>query len=324
MSIVLSHRTAWLVYHAPNRPSHMDRLPEERSELVPSYPNAALVTQVRSLLGLLGIDAEDSQVLDVIVRDGASRSKRSGVISHRCARKLPARSVCKLAPGIFVVSPELCFIQMGETFKDERELIEFGYEPCGGYELPPSGEGDYRERLPLASTEGIRHVIGELAGLHGIKAARRALRYVRDGSRSPMETAHVMMVALPKRWGGLGVRGICMDHRIDVSDTLRSLTRRKSVVCDVCVPKVGLDIEYNGFHHDEEQRKVEDEERRNVLEAMRFHVKVLTKAAFFDACSCRRHLLSIMRILAVKTRELPEGFWERQEELRRFVLRRWL
>lgn len=324
MSIVLSHRTAWLVYHAPNRPACTQRLPSKRSELASSYPSAALIDQARSLLVLMGVEAVDLQAIDILVRDGASRPRCSGVVSHRCAQKLPPRSVCKLAPGIFVVSPELCFIQMGETFKDERELIEFGYELCGGYELPPSGEGDYRERLPLASTEGIRHVIGELAGMHGIKAARQAACYIRDGSRSPMETAHVMMVALPKRWGGLGVKAACMDYRIVVPDQLRMLTRRGSVVCDACVPKAKLDIEYNGFHHDEEQRKVEDEERRNVLEAMGFCVKVLTKAAFFNSCSCRRHLLSIMRILRMKVGELPEGFWVRQEELRRFVLRRWL
>lgn len=302
----------------------MERLPSKRSELVSSYPSAALVDQARSLLILMGIAAEDLQTVDVLVRDGASRSRRSGVVSHRCAQKLPLRSVCKLASGIFVASPELCFIQMGEVLEDERELIEFGYELCGGYELPPDADGDYHERAPLASTESIKRVCKGLAGMHGIKAARRAVRYVRDGSRSPMETAHVMMVALPRRWGGLGVRAVCMDLRIVVPDSLRALTRRGSVICDACVPKAKLDIEYNGFHHDEEQRKVEDEERRNVLEAMGFQVKVLAKAAFFDARSCRRHLLSIMRILRVKAHELPEGFWVRQEELRRFVLRRWL
>ena len=120
------------------------------------------------------------------------------------------------------------------------------------------------------------------------------------------------------------MRGLLMDYRVDIPHALRRLTRRGYVMCDACVPRACLDIEYNGFHHDEEQRKVEDEERRNVLEAMGFHVKVLTKSAFFDTCSFRRHALSIMQILNIRSRDLPKGFWNSQEELRRFVLRRWL
>ena len=213
---------------------------------------------------------------------------------------------------------------MGEAFGDARELVEFGYEICGGYELPADGCGDYRERVALTSPDPLRAFIEGLSGVRGVKAARRAVRYVRGGSRSPMETSHVMMLVLPKRMGGLGVRGLLMDYRVDIPYALRRLTRRGYVMCDACVPRACLDIEYNGFHHDEEQRKVEDEERRNVLEALGFHVKVLTKAAFFDAYSFRRHVLSIMQILSMRVCDLPKGFWGAQEELRHFVLRRWL
>lgn len=324
MSIVLSHRTAWLVWHVPNLPVLSERLPPTRGALAPSYPNKALVARARNLLRMLGTGHCDEGPIDVLVCDDAFRSCNPSVISHRCSHQLPPRSVCKIAPGIFVVSPELCFVQMGEVLSDARELVEFGYELCGGYELPPDGHGNYRERAPLASLDSLKVAIDGLAGVRGVKAARWAVAYVRDGSRSPMETAHVMMLVLPKRQGGLGIRSLRMDVRVNIPDTLRRLTRRGSVVCDACVLKARLDIEYNGFHHDEESRKVEDEERRNVLEAMGFHVKVLTKAAFFDTCSCRRHLLSIMQIVGMRARDLPKGFWDSQEELRLFVLRRWL
>ena len=324
MSIVLSHRTAWLVWHAPGRPVLSERFPSTLGALVPSYPSKALVIQARILLRTLGTADCDEESIDVLVCDDAFRSCDPSVISHRCSHQLPPRSVCKIAPGIFVVSPELCFVQMGEVFSDARELVEFGCELCGCYELPPDSHGNYRERAPLASLDSLKAAIEGLTGVRGVKAARCAITYVRSGSRSPMETAHVIMLVLSKRQGGLGIRSVHMDVHVNIPDALRRLTRRGSVVCDACVLKARLDIEYNGFHHDEESRKVEDEERRNVLEAMGFHVKVLTKAASFDTWSCRRHLMSIMQIVGMRTRDLPKGIWDSQEELRLFVLRRWL
>ena len=296
----------------------------EASTLETGYPRQQEVSRAKGVLKSLGIPASDLDCIEVLVSRRSERSCDPLVVSHCCALELPARSICRIAHGVFVVSPELCFIQMAMIFKDKRELVEWGYELCGDYELPVNGEEDYRERDPLVCVDEIGAVIASMTGMHGSLAARWALGYVRDGSRSPMETAHVMMLVLPKRMGGLGVRDLFMDYCIDIPHDLRRLTRRGYVVCDAYVPKAHLDVEYNGFHHDEERRKVEDEERRNVLEAMGFHVKVLTKAAFFDACSFRRHVLSIMAVLHMRTNNLPNGFWDSQEKLRRFVLRRWL
>lgn len=324
MSIVLSHRTAWLVYHAPKRPLRMEKFPLEDSALETGYPAQQEIGKALRVLRLMGIPDANLETIDVLVSRGAERSCDPSVVSHCCALKLPAQSIYRISPGVFVVCPELCFIQMGELFTDRRELVEWGYEICGGYELPINGEGDYRERGPLACVRGIKAFVSSVAGIHGNKMARWAAKYIRDGSRSPMETAHAMTLVLAKREGGLGVRELQMDYRIDIPARLRRLTAKGYVVCDVCIPSARLDSEYNGFHHDEEQRKVEDEERRNVLEAMGFKVKVLTKAAFFSGVSYRRFLRSVMRILGIRLRELPQGFWIRQEELRRFVLRRWL
>ena len=262
--------------------------------------------------------------LDVLVADDALRSDDPGVVSHVCSRVLPAESVYRLGPGAFVVSPAICFIQMATVFEDIRELIEFGFELCGSYELDVASDGDYRDRHPLATCNSIAAAVDMLAGMRGVAVARRALRYVREGARSPMETAHVMTLVLPRRMGGAGISAVCMDHRIDIPPELRGLTRRHSVVCDGCVPERLIDFEYNGFWHDEEERRAEDEERRNVLEAMGYRVKVLNRFAFFSCAAFRRHLRSIFQILGIREDKFPSGFWDRQEELRRFVLRRLL
>lgn len=320
---MLSHRTAWLYYHAPDRPRFCEQLPKVPSSLAPSYPTMRLETLARSYLQAKGVEASQLGPVHCLVSRDCMRSSSPSVVSHRCSLELPPRSVHRLLPGMFVVSPELCFVQMAEVFADRRELVEFGYELCGGYELG-EGEGGYRERPALTSVERIDETIAQLGGMHGIKTARWALRYVRAGARSPMETAHVMALVLPKRFGGLGIRSVRMDYRIDLPPDVRALTKKGYVVCDGYVPGARLDIEYNGFHHDENERKVADEERRNALETMGYRVRVLTKGAFFSTEAFRRHLEAVMRIVGIRRRDLPLGFWEKQEELRTFLLRRWL
>lgn len=324
MSVIFSHTTAWAIYHAPDRPTAMPSFPAHPAPLARSYPAKGNIACARNLLELCGISAELLEHLDVLVADESLRSDDPEVASHVCSRVLPAGSVRRLAAGVFVVSPEICFIQMGMVFDDIRELVEFGFELCGSYELEIVPGGDYRERPALATCSSIAAVADEMAGMRGVAIARKALRYVREGARSPMETAHVMTLDLPRRMGGAGISAICMDYRIEIPPGLRGLTRRRSVVCDGCVPGRLLDFEYNGFWHDEDERRAEDEERRNVLEAMGYRVKVLNRLAFFSCTAFRRHLRSIFRILGIREDKLPSGFWARQEELRRFVLRRLL
>ena len=139
-----------------------------------------------------------------------------------------------------------------------------------------------------------------------------------------METADIMVLVLPKRRGGLGLYGLQVNYRIPIPDHLRSLTTRGSVVCDCCIPRFMLDEEYNGFYHDDPLRKVADEERRCVLEAMGYRVRILTKEAFFNREAYRRHILSIMSLTGIDKEQLGIDFWQKHEELRRFVLRRWL
>ena len=324
MSVIFSHATAWAIYHAPNRPSVMPSFPACPAPLGRSYPAKGDIACARSLLELCGIPTESLKQLDVLVADESLRSDDPKVVSHVCSRELPAGSVCRLAPGTFVVSPEICFIQMGMIFEDIRELVEFGFELCGSYELDVVPDGDYRERPALATCDSIAAIIDSMTGMRGVAVARKALRYVREGARSPMETAHIMTLVLPRCMGGAGISAVCMNHRIDIPFELQGLTRRRSVICDGCIPERLLDFEYNGFWHDEEERRVEDEDRRNVLEAMGYRVKVLNRFAFFNCFAFRRHLRSIFQILRIREEKLPNGFWARQEELRRFVLRRLL
>lgn len=324
MSIVFSHRTSLLVYRVPGRATYMHRLPIEPAPLAARYPAKAALDRARIVLLDMGVPAEELETVDVLVGSDSVRVSNPAVRCRVFSQTLPPGALCRLADGVFATSPEFCFLQMANVFSDRRELIEFGYELCGGYELSIDPAGAYRDRPTLATVNSIRALLSGFTKVKGLRTAFRALTYVRDGARSPMEAATAMTLVLPKRLGGLGVRSLRMDMPVPVPREFRGLTRYRKHVCDCLVLGKKLDLEYNGFHHDDEVRKVEDEERRSALEAMGYRVKVLSKRAFFDCVAYRRYLRSLLQIFGIDETYLPEGFWAKQEELRRFVLRRWL
>ena len=195
-------------------------------------------------------------------------------------------------------------------------------ELCGTYALFPGGNESYRKlKTARTTTEDLRAFFLALRQRNHAAKALRALRYVRVGSRSPMETATVMLLILPMREGGLGIRSVTMNHEIPVTKAARTLTRRTTLVCDAFIARCRLDIEYNGILHEQANQRIIDAERLNALRAMGYEMLVIDRAAVFGALPFRRLMASIERHARIKRRYLDERFRARQEELRTFVLR---
>ena len=134
----------------------------------------------------------------------------------------------------------------------------------------------------------------------------------------------VMTVACPQRLGGLGIRDICMNHSVLVVSRARALTRRGKLICDAYIKRGAQDLEYHGFFHDEDEQKAIDNERRQAMQAMGYTTVEVVKQQFFDTTAYRRVLSAIRLNASLPDTSTIEGFDEKQETLRRFVLRRWL
>lgn len=98
-----------------------------------------------------------------------------------------------------------------------RELVEYYFELCGAYSLGPGSSTSYTERFALTSTERLKQFFNSITRCDGLALARKAIQCVRDGCRSPMETAFAMMLTLPKSEGGLGIKGIETDYEVKVT-----------------------------------------------------------------------------------------------------------
>lgn len=331
MSLVLSHTTAYYYYQTVARPEQQAQVWAEPSAasgeaFEAGPPSKKLVSTARRLLAAYGVPSDELGVIDVLVVSQKDRRTRRDVACHlyrNGAGGISEAAVHHIFGEIYVVGVPLCALQAAERMSF-RECVEYYYELCGCYRMPLDSGESYAECRPATSVEELRDFFAANSGARGVATARRAIEYVRNGARSPMETALIMMIVMPKKEGGLGIRGVEMDYRIPVSKYASRLTRSRNLYCDIFVPSAGLTIEYGGRVHEEVHRRARDNERTNALRAMGYDVIDVSRENLFDRDGFERTIAAIGKKVGVRPSRLPGDFAERQEDLRQFVLRRWL
>ena len=221
-----------------------------------------------------------------------------------------------------VASPELCFAQCAQLLPFD-ELVAIGYELTGTYRLHMDERPVDMTCKPLASIDSLTRFVQGLRGFRGASKALRALRYVRDGSRSPMETALAMMIVLPRSMGGLGIRDVEMNRRVEVSGRACRYTRRHWFELDIFIARCRLDVEYDGEEHEVRARALDDKERSNALGAMGYQVIRVTRSQFANQLALVRVLMSIAAIAGVRGDITSPEFQARQNELRLHLIASW-
>lgn len=132
----------------------------------------------------------------ILVPTKRLRYARDDVIFHTRKHPLPFQTLLRSERGgPILTGPELLFCDLAlSPDYDTIDLIELGYELCGTYLINDCWDGYISNAVCATSTDKIRRVVDNLTGRPGIDVARKALRHVRDGSNSPMETALAMML----------------------------------------------------------------------------------------------------------------------------------
>lgn len=243
MGIVLSHTTARAVYQTANSLASyaIDPIPMEK--IRGSAPTTSDLEAARAWLNRKNVDSESIHVLTF--SNNANRH-RKGCICHCTRYTFDAESYLELEPNVYIVDIKLCALEATADL-NLWELVEYYFEICGSYALETSDETQYRERPALTSVEELRAFFSEASGYRGSNKALKALSYVREGCRSPLETAFVMMLTMPKSMGGLAIRAIKTDYPIPVPKRYAALTRRTVFYLDALLENSMTDIEYNGF-----------------------------------------------------------------------------
>lgn len=319
MGIVLSHATARAVYQTAESIAIYATDPIPMDKIRASAPTTSGLEAARAWLKRKNVDSE---TIHVLTFSNNAQRHRKGCVCHLTRYVFDAESYLELEPNVYIVDIKLCALQAAADL-DLSELVEYYFEICGSYALETSDETQYRERPALTTVDELRAFFSQASGYRGSNKALKALSYVRGGCRSPLETAFVMMLTMPKSMGGLGIHSVQTDYRVPVTKRYAALTRRTVFYLDAYLENSMTDIEYNGFYHDEPEQQAIDEERRNTLRNMGYVVITVSRHSFFKQSAFRRVMEAIRIREKIWPGRLPNNFAIQQEDLRQFVLRRY-
>ena len=217
--------------------------------------------------------------LDVMTLEAKEGSLSDSFVKHICtvARSTPCAVL--IAPGLYVVCPELCFVQAAQR-ADIVGSIKLGFEFCGTYMPDPHGVAGQRSRPPLCTPESLRDFIEKLEHKYpGTVEARKALRYVIPGSASTAETALTMLCTLPYRMGGFNLPRPKLNQEVRLGHAGSRVVGRGVLKPDLLWRKEKVALEYNSksTHGDDGQREYDDR-RNNALQDKDFRYFICTTA----------------------------------------------
>ena len=268
----------------------------------------------------LGFDTSFVELLTV-PRNSGHKGDRFSCASWEGA--LPRHALREVMPGILVASPEFCFVLMASRLS-LLQLIAYGMELCGIYALrTANGTATRYDRKPLTTVRKLTQFVGRCEGHGGVKAARRALQYVLDGSASPMETACEMMVCLPFKLGGYGLPKPLMNGGVSLSAKARAMARKRENRCDLYWPEHNLAFEYDSeYSHGTSRLRAADVKRSNILE---FDGKTVVTATWWsvdDVAEFENLMVMLAKHMKLKLRVRVDrrDFNRRIDQLRSVVL----
>ena len=276
MKVFVSHDTAleyWRYHFSPDM---------EIGDPVQTSPGEKFAYTKEDVLGCYPeLYADPDKPIHVLVFDERMRRPSQRVVCHRWTIGLPEGAFHGW--GDFrISSPEFLFLQMASELS-VVQLVALGCELCGLYILVPKGTmlpGAFDEHptrvAPLTNIARIKAFLDDAGAARGVAKARRALQYVAEGSRSPMETRTYLQLCLPPLLGGYGLPRAELNYEIKFDEDARKVSGMRRGWGDICWPKAHLDVEYNGDVHGGVSKMRHDAGRSLGIERMGWRVMTLT------------------------------------------------
>lgn len=242
-----------------------------------------------------------------------------GLRMHLYNDALRARFL-QIDADVYIASPELCFLQLART-EAVLPLAELAMELCGSYSLYEQATRGFVSAAPLCSLEQLKCFVSGCGGSKGAKRARAALAIATGGSASPRETELYLMLSLPLRRGGWGLRRPELAYRIELSDLDRSMSGDRRYIADLCWPEEGVIVEYDGrADHSLPEDVIRDKSRRSMLNAKGYKVIVFTADDVRDDEALGRRAAQLAHALGMRSKlVLSREAREKQSRLRRHL-----
>lgn len=281
-------------------------------------PSAAMVDDIA------GWGLADRDDVWLLVSSKEDRRRIQGVHYIVQGTEVPAGSFVRTRGQVYVVSPELLFVQLARHLS-LVELLEVGYELCGTYRMGDTeGEVVY-EREPLTTAVRIAAYARRAKGMRGRAAALQAAQWLTDNSASPAETALAIMFKLPRRLGGYALGDFRLNYEIVLDPTAARILGRDTIRPDLFWVAAHHPSEYDSvlFHSGHEQQEY-DERRRNAYMAMGMSVTVFRPRHLCDVRLMDEMAEAVRRNIHAPARRLPADYELVHGELFNEVFRYWV
>lgn len=268
-----------------------------------------------------------SSPLFVLVPNATKRRQVVAVRERVCATNVPNRSFYLAEDTVYVPNPEFMFVLMAR-YLSLPGLMMLAMELCGHYRLvgavsnaPLTSNRTLYGQRPLTSVARLQQFVSRADGFRGVKACRRALKYVADNAASPMETILYLLLCAPRYLGGYGIARPVLNARIPVNGHADSITSARHLVPDLYWPDAHLDIEYDSeeFHSDSVSL-VNGRRRTLALQAMNVQVISMTYDILRDFDAFDAVAGTIMRTLGQRNARLTDELRRKRILLRNELL----
>ena len=248
----------------------------------------------------------------VLVPEARLRLANSGIEARLLSAPLPPGSVTQLRDGLYLARPGLVLARLASRLT-ETQLAEAGMNLCARYFLDV-GTGEIEDRSRYLTTPAeLRAYLEQANNVRGRAKAMRALRWVLQGSGSPMETKLKLQMCHPLWKGGFGLPFTEMNY--DVSAGRLSQLAEQSYYCIDLVSlahKVGLEYDGEQYHNDTGN----DHRRRNALRAMGWEVFPVDKSILFNPEATEKLGYQVAKRMGIRLQK-PRCWEEKYAELRR-------
>lgn len=111
--VLISHKTAWLVHHAPQ--NLVQSLARHDYQIgAQGISTQQRVARIRQALTDCGIPSDRLKTIDISVVFEFERIRTKGVICHILGQNLPYEHINELTPGIFITDEAFTFVLAAE------------------------------------------------------------------------------------------------------------------------------------------------------------------------------------------------------------------
>ena len=238
--------------------------------------------------------------LHIAVPENTMRNGNENLKIHILPKRLPEDCFIAVAKGVYVCSPELCFLFAAREL-DVPELILLGNELCAIYKRDQYADYGQSRREPLMTRDSVTAFLQQMRGVSGKKKADIAARYILDRANSPMESRLAVIAALPVYLGGYGIRNTKLNYEVFLSKQGEDFLGRKSCCCDMVwiEEKVVLEYDSNLTHLQIGQHFL-DKKRSTALTLSGFKVISLTAEQVGQFRTIENTFLSLRSALGMK------------------------